>query len=44
MLSSKSGVAFFERHKKLFEFGGGDTETLLEKCKLINEKRTITKP
>lgn len=44
MVFKKTGVAFFAHHKEMFEFGGGDTETLLEKCKLINEKRTISAP
>lgn len=35
------GVRFFEQYKDLFQFGGGDTETLLDKCIMINEKRTI---
>ena len=39
-----AGQKFFEKHLKKFQYGGGDTETFLDKCKMINEKRTIAEP
>ena len=36
-----AGEKFFKEHKQHFKYGGGDTETFLEKCIIINEKRTI---
>lgn len=35
---------FFVEHAKLFEYGGGDTETFLEKCKMAHEQRTTACP
>lgn len=36
-----TGERFFKEHHAMFKYGGGDTETFLDKCKMINEKRTI---
>jgi len=36
-----SGIEFFTLHKDDFKYGGGDTETFLDKCIMIHEKRTI---
>ena len=30
---------FFRIHKELFEFGGGDTDNLFDKCKMVHDKR-----
>lgn len=38
------GIKFFTSYKAHFKYGGGDTETFLDKCKMINEKRTIADP
>lgn len=36
-----AGERFFKDNLLLFKYGGGDTETFLDKCKMVNEKRTI---
>lgn len=34
--------SFFENHKKLFEYSGGDTQILFDKCKMIHDKRMFS--
>jgi hypothetical protein len=34
--------SFFENHKKLFEYSGGDTQILFDKCKMMHDKRMFS--
>jgi len=38
------GAEFFKEHLDKFPYSGGDVETMLYKCMIINEKRTIMCP